>query len=74
MGSVYARVAFGIERPTVGLLNIGEEEMKGIEPVKRAARQRFSRPEWQYAQCPHVAPSHGMPTRCPISGVSIPTR
>lgn len=37
MGEAFARTVFGIERPTVGLLNIGEEEMKGIEPVKRAA-------------------------------------
>lgn len=38
MGEAFARVVFGIERPTVGLLNIGEEEVKGIEPVKRAAQ------------------------------------
>jgi glycerol-3-phosphate acyltransferase PlsX len=37
MGEAFARVIFGIDRPTVGLLNIGEEEVKGIEPVKRAA-------------------------------------
>jgi glycerol-3-phosphate acyltransferase PlsX len=38
MGEAFARAIFGIERPSVGLLNIGEEEMKGIEPVKRAAQ------------------------------------
>ena len=38
MGEAFARAIFGIERPTVGLLNIGEEEVKGIEPVKRAAQ------------------------------------
>ncbi len=38
MGEAFARAIFGIERPTVGLLNIGEEDMKGIEPVKRAAQ------------------------------------
>jgi phosphate acyltransferase len=38
MGEAFARAVFGIERPTVGLLNIGEEEMKGIESVKRAAQ------------------------------------
>jgi glycerol-3-phosphate acyltransferase PlsX len=38
MGEAFARTIFGIERPTVGLLNIGEEERKGIEPVKRAAQ------------------------------------
>jgi glycerol-3-phosphate acyltransferase PlsX len=37
MGEAFARAIFGIERPTVGLLNIGEEELKGIESVKRAA-------------------------------------
>ncbi len=29
MGRVYAQVALGIDNPTVGLLNIGEEETKG---------------------------------------------
>jgi glycerol-3-phosphate acyltransferase PlsX len=38
MGEAFARAIFGIERPTVGLLNIGEEEVKGIESVKRAAQ------------------------------------
>ena len=31
MGSVYARLALGIERPTIGLMNVGEEEGKGHE-------------------------------------------
>ena len=38
MGEAFARAIFGIERPSVGLLNIGEEEIKGIESVKRAAQ------------------------------------
>ena len=38
MGEAFARTIFGVERPTVGLLNIGEEEVKGIESVKRAAQ------------------------------------
>jgi glycerol-3-phosphate acyltransferase PlsX len=38
MGEAFARAIFGIERPTVGLLNIGEEEAKGIESVKQAAQ------------------------------------
>lgn len=37
MGQAYARVLFGIPKPTVGLLNIGEEEVKGTEQVKDAA-------------------------------------
>ena len=39
MGEALARCLFGIERPTVGLLNIGVEEIKGIEQVKEAARR-----------------------------------
>ena len=38
MGEAMARCLFGIERPTVGLLNIGVEEVKGIEQVKQAGR------------------------------------
>ncbi len=37
MGGAFARVVFGLVRPTVGLLNIGVEEMKGNEAVKSAA-------------------------------------
>lgn len=36
MGSVYAEVVLGVERPTVGLLNIGEEDTKGNSAVKQA--------------------------------------
>lgn len=38
MGEAFARVIFNIEQPTVGLLNIGEEEVKGTEEVKAAAQ------------------------------------
>ncbi|MDE1174411.1 MAG: phosphate acyltransferase PlsX [Parvibaculaceae bacterium] len=38
MGEAYARVIFNIEKPTVGLLNIGQEEVKGTESVKLAAQ------------------------------------
>lgn len=37
MGSMLATVVNHKERPTVGLLNIGEEEIKGNEMVKQAA-------------------------------------
>ena len=37
MGSALVSAVEGIERPTVGLLNIGEEEIKGNEVVKEAA-------------------------------------
>src|SRR5882724_12416945 len=36
MGGVYARVAFGIEAPRVGLLSIGEEATKGNELTREA--------------------------------------
>ncbi|WP_300391945.1 phosphate acyltransferase PlsX [Henriciella sp.] len=36
MGESYARAVFGIERPTVGLLNIGAEDEKGRDAVKFA--------------------------------------
>jgi glycerol-3-phosphate acyltransferase PlsX len=38
MGSMYARLAFGIESPRVGLLSIGEEETKGNELTRDAHR------------------------------------
>ena len=38
MGSAMARVLFDLDQPTVGLLNIGVEEVKGLEPVREAGR------------------------------------
>jgi glycerol-3-phosphate acyltransferase PlsX len=38
MGSAMARIIFDIERPSVGLLNVGSEEMKGIEDIRLASR------------------------------------
>jgi len=50
MGSAMARILFDIERPTVGLLNIGVEEVKGLEQVREAGRilreTRF--PDFEY--------------------------
>jgi glycerol-3-phosphate acyltransferase PlsX len=37
MGSAMASVLFNLKRPTVGLLNIGVEEMKGHEEIREAA-------------------------------------
>jgi glycerol-3-phosphate acyltransferase PlsX len=37
MGAAMARALFGMERPTVGLLNIGVEEVKGGEEIRDAA-------------------------------------
>ena len=38
MGEAMARCLFGLQQPTVGLLNIGVEEIKGNESVKEAGR------------------------------------
>ena len=38
MGAALARIVFDIESPTVGLLNVGVEEIKGVEEVKAAGR------------------------------------
>lgn len=37
MGEVFARTVMGVARPTVGLLNVGVEELKGKDEVKLAA-------------------------------------
>jgi len=37
MGEVFARIVLGIEQPTVGLLNVGSEELKGNDAVRAAA-------------------------------------
>jgi glycerol-3-phosphate acyltransferase PlsX len=50
MGAAMARVLFDIEKPTVGLLNVGVEEVKGLEEVREAGailRDRAS-PELEY--------------------------
>jgi glycerol-3-phosphate acyltransferase PlsX len=49
MGSAMARVLFGLDRPTVGLLNIGVEEAKGLEEVREAGRML------REGQWPHFA-------------------
>ena len=37
MGEVFARTVLGLEKPTIGLLNIGVEDLKGNEEVREAA-------------------------------------
>ena len=39
MGAVVARAVHGIENPSIALLNIGEEEIKGNEVVREAAQK-----------------------------------
>ena len=37
MGAAFARTVLGLERPRLGLLNIGEEELKGTDDLRNAA-------------------------------------
>ncbi len=37
MGDVFARTVLGLPAPTIGLLNVGSEELKGDERVRQAA-------------------------------------
>ncbi len=51
MGGGMARALFNLERPKVGLLNIGVEEVKGLEAVREAGRilREARLPEIEYA-------------------------
>ena len=44
MGEAFARAVLGIERPTVGLLNVGSEDVKGHDAVKGAAHMLRNAP------------------------------
>lgn len=46
MGSVLCQAIQGIEKPRVSLLNIGEEEIKGLDNIKEAAKM--------LADCPYI--------------------
>lgn len=50
MGAAMARVVFDLERPTVGLLNIGVEEVKGHEEIREAAEllRAMNLPQLEY--------------------------
>lgn len=37
LGSVYAKAVMGLSKPTVGILNIGSEDMKGHDSLREAA-------------------------------------
>ena len=38
LGAAMSRAVFGIDRPSVGLLNVGVEEVKGLEEVREAGQ------------------------------------
>jgi glycerol-3-phosphate acyltransferase PlsX len=44
MGVVFAQAVLGIKRPSVGILNVGSEEMKGNDAVKDAAAKLRNTP------------------------------
>jgi glycerol-3-phosphate acyltransferase PlsX len=50
MGAAMSRSIFGLDRPTVGLLNVGVEEIKGIEEVRKASRtlREMNHPGFEY--------------------------
>ena len=51
LGAAMARAHFSIERPSVGLLNIGVEEVKGLEPIREAGNllRTLNLPGFDYA-------------------------
>ncbi|MDR7341946.1 glycerol-3-phosphate acyltransferase PlsX [Pantoea alhagi] len=48
MGAVMAEEVFAIERPRVALLNIGQEESKGLNSIREAAEQLRGSPHINY--------------------------
>ncbi|MDB5394585.1 MAG: phosphate acyltransferase [Rhodospirillales bacterium] len=44
MGSIFARTVLGIPEPTIGLLNVGAEQLKGNDAVRAAADTLRSKP------------------------------
>ncbi len=38
MGQAFARIVMGIKNPTISLLNVGEEEQKGLDYIKKASK------------------------------------
>jgi glycerol-3-phosphate acyltransferase PlsX len=46
MGKIFAKSILGIESPRLGLLNVGEEEEKGKESVKKAYELLKGRPDF----------------------------
>jgi phosphate acyltransferase len=49
LGTIFARYVLGIENPSVGLLNLGEEETKGTPAVRSAHEQMKDNPSINFA-------------------------
>ncbi len=54
MGEAFARAILGLERPTVGILNVGSEEVKGNDAVKGAAHILRNNPSLPMEFCGFV--------------------
>jgi glycerol-3-phosphate acyltransferase PlsX len=48
LGSIYLQSSLGVERPRVGLLNVGEEEEKGTEVAVAAFQRLAADPELEF--------------------------
>ena len=63
MGNVFARTVLGMLKPTVGLLNVGSEELKGHEAVREAAamlrRRRCPASFHGFVEGDDIAARHG---------------
>jgi glycerol-3-phosphate acyltransferase PlsX len=42
MGQAFAKIVMGVKDPSVSLLNVGEEEQKGLDYIKEASRVLYS--------------------------------
>jgi glycerol-3-phosphate acyltransferase PlsX len=63
MGEAMARCLLGLEKPTVGLLNVGVEEIKGVEQVKEEGRRGDCKTVGHLSQALSV-PNFAEPTGC----------
>ena len=81
MGAEFARTVLGLQDPSVGLLNVGSEEVKGHEAVRLAAAQlRERNSEFRYhgfVEGDDIAsgtsvgmPGLGVPTTASLSSVT----
>ena len=58
MGDVFARTVLGLTAPTIGLLNVGSEELKGDDTLRLAA---------ETLRASHIAPQFSASSRATTS-------
>ena len=71
MGAALASVQLNLPRPTVGLLNIGTEEIKGHEEIREAGETPWLAPIWNVA--PEPAPVTMVPPTPGLAGEPVTT-